>query len=166
MNWKEIEGFEGRFSISDCGIIKNELTGKELKTTVTRKGYHQVSTKPFGRNGKTKVFKIHREVALAFLPNPDGKPTVNHIDGDKDNNHISNLEWATVKENIQHAFDNNLSNNKGNRNPASKIDINIAEQIKKEYIPKHREYGARALGRKYGLCHQHISRIANGIYWS
>ena len=109
MNWKEIVGFEGRFSISDCGIIKNDITGKELKTTISKKGYHQVSTKPFGRNGKTKVFRIHREVALAFIPNLYNKSTVNHIDGDKNNNYVSNLEWATVSENIQHAFDNKLS---------------------------------------------------------
>lgn len=60
------------------------------------------------KNGKGKDYLAHRLVAEAFIPNPDNKPTVNHIDGNPRNNYVENLEWATYRENNNHAFDNHL----------------------------------------------------------
>jgi hypothetical protein len=75
--------------------------GKILATTITNKGYETIMI-------KKKSYKIHRLVAQAFIPNPENKPQVNHLDGNKLNNNISNLEWATNSDNIKHAYDNGL----------------------------------------------------------
>ena len=75
---------------------------KVLKQNVDGYGYQQLNI-----NGKTT--KVHRLVAIYFIPNPENKPTVNHIDGNKLNNDISNLEWATSSEQMQHVFANRLS---------------------------------------------------------
>ena len=75
-----------------------------LKPYVSRKGYLKVdiSSKP------RKSMSVHRLVALAFIPNVENKPQVNHIDGEPTNNNVSNLEWCSEKENVNHAFKNNL----------------------------------------------------------
>ena len=88
--------------------------GKLIKGAFIEKtGYIQVSFK-----GKT--YRSHRLVASTFIENPDGKPFVNHIDGDKENNHVDNLEWVTEKENTEHAIKTGLFNISGVENPACK----------------------------------------------
>lgn len=69
------------------------------------KGYEIVD---LYKNGKRKTVRVHRLVAEAFIPNNDNKPEVNHIDGNKHNNNVDNLEWVTKKENCRHAWNNNL----------------------------------------------------------
>ena len=116
--WKDIKGFEGLYQVSDIGRVKS------LERTVTRKngrkqtirerilkpwtaynGYLQVNL--FGRvSKKGKNFFVHRLVCEAFHENPENKPCVNHIDENKANNTASNLEWCTVKENINHGTHN------------------------------------------------------------
>jgi hypothetical protein len=93
----------GRVRSVDRTVMKSDgkayfLKGR-LLVNMNDRGYMQVS---LGR-GKNQSAKIHRLVALAFIPNPENKITVNHIDGNKSNNHVSNLEWATYKENNNHA---------------------------------------------------------------
>ena len=79
---------------------------KVIQINKRRCGYHEVN---LYKNNNVKRFKVHRLVAQAFIPNPQGKPQVNHIDGDKSNNRASNLEWATDKENKAHAWRNGLA---------------------------------------------------------
>ena len=120
--WKDIEGYEGLYQVSTCGNIKSlakprkngngrSYTQKEklLKQTFTSTGYKKVE---LYKDGKRKGFKVHRLVAIAFIPNPDNKPEVNHIDGNKINNNIDNLEWVTSSENSIHAYETGLSPNK------------------------------------------------------
>lgn len=85
--------------------------GKILKKVVNSYGYYCVTIKLL--NGTQKIIAVHQLIAKTFIPNPENKPQVNHIDGNKLNNKISNLEWCTVKENIQHAFRTGL--NKGGK---------------------------------------------------
>lgn len=94
-NWKPIDGFEG-YAVSNLGRIKSlnyKRTGKEkILKPMKNKGYLQVG---LCRNGKRKMFYVHRLVATAFLPNPNGFTEINHIDEDKTNNVVDNIEWAS-----------------------------------------------------------------------
>ncbi len=98
--WKKIDGFD-KYYVSNRGRVKNKKTGRVLKPCVSSWGYlrHTLSL-----NGVTSVVRVHRLMALAFIPNPENKPTVNHIDGNKTNNSLDNLEWATYSENNFHAY--------------------------------------------------------------
>jgi hypothetical protein len=96
-------------SISRKVKIKNNKTrkvnGKILQQNKHHNGYMKISTKI---NGKPKTYLVHRLVANAFIANPNNKNQVNHIDGDKSNNHKNNLEWVTQSENQKHAYKTNL----------------------------------------------------------
>ena len=96
--WKKVpvEGFE-RYSISSIGQVRNDKTGRILKQNIREEGYCYIQLS--GEN--KKHFRVHRLVALAFIPNPNEYPYVNHIDGDKENNCIENLEWCTQLHNTQ-----------------------------------------------------------------
>lgn len=105
--WKPVCGFEEKYYISSKGYLKNIQTDKILKMTNKYGDYFSVV---LYLNEKRKSTRIHRLVAEAFIPNPDNKPQVNHIDGNKQNNCVENLEWVTAKQNLEHAYNNNLSN--------------------------------------------------------
>ena len=107
--WKDIKDYEQLYVVSNTGKIKSlarkNTNGGILKPSHNKDGYLQVI---LCKNGKTKCFKCHRLVAEQFIPNLNNKPEVNHIDGNKENNDISNLEWVTTSENVIHAFKKEL----------------------------------------------------------
>ena len=93
--WKDIEGYEGLYQVSDYGNIRNVRRNKNLKPSLNKYGYLIVS---LFKNGNKKYFSIHRLVAEAFIPNPENKPTVDHINTIRTDNRVSNLRWLTHKE--------------------------------------------------------------------
>ncbi len=93
------------YNITKDGKVINNKTNKELKPRIDKYGYYKVA---LSFNGIAKENRIHRLLALSYLPNPENKCDVNHIDGNKSNNDLSNLEWATRSENVKHAFKNGL----------------------------------------------------------
>lgn len=99
----DIPGYEGKYKITSTGVVISfcHKSPKILSQFTFNSGYKYVRM-----DHSNKL--IHRLVALAYIPNPEHKPEVNHIDGDKTNNHVNNLEWVTPKENIHHAIANNL----------------------------------------------------------
>lgn len=102
--WKSIEGTNGRLEVSNRGRVKSNLRdGRILKQQTDNKGYKRVRVT---LDGVKRGYKVHRLVATAFVPNPNGLPQVNHIDGNKDNNNVANLEWVTSSENTIHAIYN------------------------------------------------------------
>lgn len=109
--WKEIPGYETTHQVSNYGRIKQVIKNTLLKNRLNSKGYHTIN---LTANGKTKTFKVHRLVALAFLPNPEKKEQVNHIDFNKLNNNFQNLEWVSNRENSCHS---NSIKNKTSRYP-------------------------------------------------
>lgn len=108
--WKDIEGFEGLYQVSNLGNVKSLCWNHTRRSKLLNPyshggGYKRVHL--FKDHQHYKVF-VHRLVAEAFLPNPENKPVVNHKDGNKSNNHVKNLEWATIKENTHHAIKHGL----------------------------------------------------------
>jgi hypothetical protein len=104
--WKTIQEFEN-YEVSTFGNVRNVKTLRILSKTVNRDGYLYCC---LNKDKKKYTFRIHRLVASAFLLNNFNKPTVNHIDGIKKNNFLSNLEWATRKEQSIHSVENGLHN--------------------------------------------------------
>ena len=126
--WKDIPGFEGRYQASNLGRIRSiqDNHGKykeQIRSTwISSKGYKYVQL--FIKNKRHNV-SVHHAVASAFIPNPDNKPTVNHIDGNKQNNRVDNLEWVTYSENHVHAYKIGLKNAQhvADRQRGSKIGV-------------------------------------------
>ena len=112
--WKDIPGYEGRYFASNFGRIKSRnIQHKQdyiLSQINGRGGYLIIN---IIENGKHVQHSVHQLVASAFIPNPENKPQVNHIDGDKKNNRVDNLEWVTAKENVAHAIRTGLANHHG-----------------------------------------------------
>lgn len=104
--WKDVVGFEDLFMVSSCGSLYSKRTKRELKLFKHKKGYLHCVTRVGGRNGDNLCLKMHQEVAKAFVDGWFEGAVVNHLDGDKTNNHFTNLEWCTAKENTQHYFRN------------------------------------------------------------
>ena len=118
--WRDIEGYDGLYQVSNLGHVKRFYKAtppRILKASPNSDGY------PFVKlyyDGKRKHALIHRLVALAFIPNPDNKPEVNHVDGIKTDNHVDNLEWVTDTENKRHAFATGLQR-QGEDRPDAKL---------------------------------------------
>lgn len=115
--WKPIQGTDGGYEVSNLGRVRSMKryrgqTGRIMPQTVQpsgRGGRLTYCAVMLWVNNKAQCRKVHRLVAEAFIPNPDGLPQINHKDGDKLNNHVSNLEWCTAKQNTRHAWDTGLA---------------------------------------------------------
>ena len=103
MNKVKIDSYD--YEVNELGEVFRIGNPKPKYQSVNRDGYKVVG---LWKNNKATAKTAHRLVALAFIPNPENKPCVNHIDGDKQNNHVSNLEWVTYSENTVHSFENGL----------------------------------------------------------
>ena len=178
--WKDIAGYEGIYQVSNLGNVKslsfgpkNRKSGtvKLLRQTPSNCGYYKVE---LYKNGKSKMMYVHRLVATAFIPNPEKKPQVNHIDGNKANNVLSNLEWATSSENQLHAIDHGLRakspmlGRTGSNNPNCKaiLQYDLSGNFIREWSGI--SVAARALGvyaSSIGDCARGINRTANGSIW-
>lgn len=139
-------------------VIRDNLT---LKKSFNNIGYERIV---LNVNGK-KVHKlIHRMVAETYLPNPNNLSEVDHIDRDKSNNNVFNLEWVTTEENKNRALRSG-SIRKGESHGKSKLTKIDVEYIRNNYIPRHKEYGIRGLGRKFNVAAGTIRDVLNKITW-
>ena len=172
--WKEIEGFNGMYLISNKGRVKSYKQRKE-KILTTHKTHGNYIIVDLSSKGKSKSYRLHRLVAKAFIPNVDDKPDVNHIDGDKSNNCSENLEWCTKSENMQHASRTGLfiPYNKGkygkdchSSKKVAMLDKNTGKVIK--CFESERE-GALYLGKNdksnISSCCNKRSKTAYGYMW-
>ena len=138
---KLVNGYSNYF-ITEDGFIISKKTNKVVKTTKSNSGYETVV---LWKNGKRKQCTMHRIVALSFIPNPENKRCVNHIDGNKLNNKVSNLEWITHSDNHKHAYRTGL------RKSLKKI------RIKKD------KYSRLIVDLQYGIFYDSIM-YASSIY--
>lgn len=126
--WKDVRGYEGLYQVSNLGRVKSlerqvklrqytkNLPEKNMKLTLNKRGYLYVH---LCKNGKYQGYRVHRLVAMAFIPNPHNKPQVNHIDRNVLNNSVDNLEWCTNAENMKHASATGFRKVKKNANQNS-----------------------------------------------
>lgn len=122
--WRPVPGYEGYYEVSNAGNIRSVeryvkagdhlalIKSQEMKQHVGTNGYPIFGAR---KDGTHKHLSVHRCVAEAFIENPYNNPTVNHIDGDKNNNDVSNLEWVTYSENLLHAYRNALRHSTAGR---------------------------------------------------
>lgn len=168
--WKPVTGLEGLYEISNMGnlrsidrtVMRGELKinykGKLRKVFNDSKGYLIVLI-------RGKCVKIHRLVAQHFIPNPDNKKCVNHINGIKTDNRAKNLEWCTSSENNKHAYSNGLKRKlKGEKTPNAKFTQKEADQIRAEFSKGN--YSFSSLGRKYKVKGDTIANIIRGISYA
>lgn len=147
--------------------LKNEETGNILKQDLLKSGYYSVRVIVKDRNDKRHII-IHKAVAYTFIDNPNGYNVVNHIDGNKTNNHVENLEWCTYEHNLRHSYDTGLFNKakiSGENNHEAKLTWDDVAYIREYYIPKDRRFGQRAMARKFGVSRPSIRRVLSGDGW-
>lgn len=160
VEWKDIDGFPN-YKISSTGSVysvhSNKLMKLHLRGTRADNKYLVVCV---SKEGIQKNLSIHRLVAQAFIPNPENLPCVNHIDGNKFNNDVSNLEWCTYSENNYHAFRTGLKHiPSGVTNKLCKLTYDDVVWIKNNIILGSKEFGTRPIARKYGVDHTVIKDI-------
>ena len=162
--WKPVPGFEGRYEVSSHGRFKalareivykdgrrGKLNEKMIKGSRMNMGYISVSF-----DTKTRCL-AHQVVAKAFLQGSEYRQTVNHKDGDKTNNHVSNLEWATYAENNHHARRTGLNAQHGETTNLSKYTDQFIAAVRNVFVEYHPTY--ETLGRMFGLTGTHARQI-------
>ena len=163
--WLPVISYEGWYDISDLGRVRRmrsgggSFAGKILKPSVDNRGYLNID---LYKNGKNKICAVHRLVTEAFIrPYKKGFET-NHIDGDKTNNRLDNLEIVTSSQNKKHAFKIGLMSARGERNSQSKLTENDVRAIIK-MLP---ECSQTSIGKKFGVAPQTINNIVKGRSWA
>lgn len=160
---EDIKDFEGYYKISKNGTVYSMINGgKAMTNQMGKVGYWYVKLR---RNGKRFHCNIHRALAIAFIPNPKNKPQVNHIDGNRGNNSLENLEWVTASENVKHGFSHNgrkacktMTGKKGKLHPRTKPIMMFS--LLGVYIQTF--HGYMEASRETGICMQNIHKACNG----
>lgn len=170
--WKPVRDFEGLYEVSNFGrvrsldrIVKTSRGSRHfhsymLSQTTTRKGYYSVL---LCKDGKQYTKAVHRLVAIAFIPTKDIGLQVNHIDGNKRNNHVDNLEWCTNSYNQIHAYSNGLrQSQKGELNGGHKLTHDDVLEIRQLYETGKTQ---RELAKMYNVSQMAIYRVVHKITW-
>lgn len=169
--FKEIKGYEGRYSISDKGEVFSFLTNKILKVNISKTGYGSVEL--YDKNHNSKRLLVHRLVAEAFIDNPKQLPFVNHKDENKMNNAVNNLEWCSAQYNMNYGaapkqrrnstrwFYNSEQLKNIARNNGKAVSKTVL-QFTKEGALVGRYNSAKEASVKTGANHSHITECCNG----
>lgn len=162
--WKPIDNFIGLYEISDLGRVrsfhKNSMSGS-IKAPYHSNGYLQVN---LYKHGKLTHASPHRLVALAFIPNPDNKSDVNHKNGIRDDNRVSNLEWMTKSENHNHSY-RELGRKAAAGESHGMRKLCAADVIKIRELYKGGAGSYRAIGKIYNVSEATIRHILSGETW-
>lgn len=152
------EKIEDSYLISNLGRIYSVKRNIAMKTRFNKQGYEVIT---LYIDNKMFNCSVHRLVAISFVNNPFSLPQVNHIDGNKQNNTYTNLEWCTASENNQHAFDLKLRIS-GERHHKAKLTV---EDVKEIRLLLAKGYSHRYLTRLFPVGRSTITKIANGEIW-
>jgi len=158
MEYRVVKDF-ARYEVSDTGVIRNIKSGKILKQFKYQTGYLGVN---LCKVGQQRPSLVHRVVGLAFIANPENKPTINHKNAIKTDNSLRNLEWCTQKENIEHAVKLRI-HNFGERHGHSKFkdaDIITIRKLKESGV------STKNISRYYGVYESTIERINKRKTWA
>ncbi len=164
--WRWVKGYENLYQVSNKARVKSFHKGKIkiLKQGFAKNGYPTVNLYKEDKDNKESkgtTYLVHRLVAEAFIPNPENKPIVDHIDGDRSNACVENLRWLTQKENIQAAIQKG-THKIGTESPLAKLTEEDVKYIRENYEAYDRVYGIRALARKFNVS---ISTVADIIHY-
>lgn len=175
--WFDVPQYDDRYQIEQSGQVRSKrrhvnspicggkrlIGGRVLKPQLV-KGYPAIQAMI---NGVRRTIYVHRMLAETFIPNPEGKPCINHIDGNKANNAIDNLEWCTHQENMDHAYRNGLvqpvQSGPGEMSGAAKLCNEKVRVIKRRLKAGHRQSD---IAQDYGVAKGTIGFIARGETWS
>lgn len=152
--WRTVPDWP-KYEVSDTGRVRNRRRGTVRKPAISD-GYAVVT---FTRQGRKRRLRVHRLVAEAFIPNPHGKPQVNHRDGDRANNRVSNLEWCTASENHRHKFAS------GNVVPRRSFDLTLAKVRLVSSLLHDRDGRHADVARKAGVPLSFVKQASNGAWF-
>lgn len=166
---RPVAGYEGLYEVGECGAVYSlprqvykkdgtplyKTVGKILSPETTKWGYKRVI---LSKNGRARKHSVHRLVALHFIENPEDKPEVNHKDGNKAHNDMSNLEWATEGENATHAYATGLKSSDHVRIP----DF-IRDAVRAFYVKGSKTNGCVSTGLKFGIGKQTVMNIVKEV---
>ena len=158
--WRDVANYDGLYKVSNYGRVKSFhcANGKILARGFDSGRYPMMH---LNKGKQSKTMSIHKLVSRAFLVNVDNKREINHKDGNKENNCVWNLEWATRKENMEHAARMGLIRN-GEDNGKAKLTNEQVKFIRKIYKPRDKTFGVKALARQFGVSKEAMSDIING----
>jgi len=160
--WRNVVGYEGLYKVSNYGeVFSEKRTNKGgLMSTNSLNAYPAVV---LYKKNVSRPFAVHRLVAQAFIPNPNNKSAVNHIDGNKQNNWVKNLEWVTPKENGEHASINGLmARPTGEKNGSAKIteaDVRRIRSLRAQGLSQ------KEIAEQYPISRQTVQAIISGLKW-
>lgn len=153
----DVDKYMQNYNVTRDGQVYSIKSGHILSQRIDRAGYYSVS---LSNKSIKRTMYVHRLVALKYVSNPENKPQVNHIDGNKLNNHADNLEWVTASENHIHAHATGLKkSSEKHRLTCRKLTPEQISEIRAKYIPRKKGHSTYALAREYGVSQQHISDI-------
>lgn len=157
--WQYVDGFDEQYKVSNFGRVLNVKNNAILKQSTNYKGYKVVSLL---KDGKSKQKRVHRIVAKAFIGETDkkGANQINHKDGNKSNNHISNLEWCTPKENINHAIQTGLWNYEKGENKLNEEKVKEIRRLHSEGMTYEK------IAQQFNINKSTARRAGNGTTWS
>lgn len=173
--WKAVVGFEDRYEVSSFGQVRSipyikkgkningifsfKTTGKLLKQCESTDHYLQIQ---LSKNNCKRGTGVHRIMAEAFIPNPDNLPQVNHIDGNKQNNHISNLEWCSAQHNVIHSYTLGLACNKQERHP---LTVLTHDKVFRMAEMRYKGFSYKQISEELDLKYDTVWKVINRKNW-